>query len=228
MVVQTENEKQFVIEYVNDDGSVGMFSIGMDGTIGGTITLASKDDFLKKYKVTKNKAKLLDGYPQNTCANSSEFIDLQNRSTIVFALVELHKKNKGMTYACQDKLTKRIFASVARAVDGLCIVPLTTHIIKTDNPESASFTATIGESTYKLGRQLTETCVSEIFLLRHVDDRKSANMVLKTMIAAINTPNKKCPSVDRVCREPCGDRTRFGARAVHPREEKRKPTARPQ
>ena len=95
--------------------------------------------------------------------------------------------------------TQRLFASPACGAEGLCIVPLTTDINKTDNPESAMVTATLDGSTWKLGKQLHEKCVSEIFLLRQVDDRKSANMVLKTMIAKVDTPRKKGVQVSIVC-----------------------------
>ena len=104
-----------------------------------------------------------------------------------------------MTYACQAKPTPRLFASLARGEEGLCIVPLTTNIHKTDNPESAIFTATLDGSVWKLGKQITEHCVSEIFWLRQVDDRKLANMVLKTMIAKVDTPRKKGVQVSIVC-----------------------------
>ena len=61
-------------------------------------------------------------------------------------------------------------------------------------------TATLPDgSTWKLGRQVTEKCVPEIFLLRHVDDRKAASMVLKTMIAKVDTPRKKGIQVSIVC-----------------------------
>ena len=181
--VQTVEEKQYQIEYISDDGSVGMVGVGVDGKAGEAIETVSMANVLKHYKVAKCRSKLLNGYPANSCGGSKDYMDLRDKSTIVFALDELHRKSKGMTYTCEAKPTQRLFASQACGVEGLCIVPLTTFINKTDTLESVMVTATLDGSTWKLGKQLTEKCVLEICLLRHVDDRTSASMVLKTMIA---------------------------------------------
>ena len=201
-VVQTSSEQQYLIEYVNDDGSVGMFKIARDGTAGEDIHIVSMAEVLKNYKVAKVRSKMMDGYPENSCVVSQEYLDLRDRATIVFALDELHKKSKHMTYTCQSKPTQRLFASLAcHDIEGMCIVPLTTSISKAraGNPESAIATATLDGSIWKLGRQTAETCVSEFFLLRQVEDRKSANMVLKTMVVKVDTPRKKAVQVSIVC-----------------------------
>ena len=67
-VIQTKEEKEYLIEYVNDDGSVGMFSVGRDGTAGDEIHIVNMADVLKNYKVSKVRSKLLVGYPENSCA----------------------------------------------------------------------------------------------------------------------------------------------------------------
>ena len=54
-------------------------------------------------------------------------------------------------------------------------------------------------SSWMIGKQTTDTCTSDLFWLRHVDDRKSANMVLKSMIAKVDTPRKKGVEVSIVC-----------------------------
>ena len=160
------------------------------------------DVVLKDYKIATCRKKLLAGYPKNSCEVSQEFIDLEARSTIAFALVDLQmgKKSKRMTYTIQATPTTRLFASLAADVDGLCIVPMTTSMSKIDKPDSVIFTATLEDgTTWKLGKQQSEKCVGEIWCLRHVDDRKLANMVLQTMIAKVDTPRRKWVQVSIVC-----------------------------
>ena len=176
-----------------------MVSIGMDGTAGEEIRVVSMASAMKDYKITKIRSKMLDGYPENSCLGSKDYIHLRDRSTIVFALDELLKKSKAMTYKFQSQPTRRLYATMARAKEDLCIVPYTSAIAKIKDSTSAIATAVLDGETWILRPQNGSAGVSDFFLLRQVSEKKGANMIVKKQIVQISTPRERNRNVSIVC-----------------------------
>ena len=68
--------KQFKIDYINDDGSVGVFEALMDGTFATAITVLSMNTLLLDYKLAKSPIKLFKNYPQTSASHCQDLINV--------------------------------------------------------------------------------------------------------------------------------------------------------
>ena len=68
-----DEDMQFVIKYVNDDGSVGAQRIQPNGKEGVDITIIDMDQLVNHHRHAQKRITLLESYPENAAIGSEDF-----------------------------------------------------------------------------------------------------------------------------------------------------------
>ena len=131
----TENEKQFMIQYVNDDGSVGLNSIKIDGDVDDSeVIILTLDEIFKQYRPSKSRIELFKGYPDSTAAvNAKGWRDNVVRACVTVGLQNIVMDPEFANFASKLRVQKKPSPKVCVNTDvdkgTLRIVPLTVKFL---------------------------------------------------------------------------------------------------
>lgn len=181
--LETDVDEQYELQYINDDGSVGVYAIQADGKNDVTALKVFKfDDLVQKYKVVKNRIELVDGYPDtNHVTHSDKMEEVKHKGALAYALNTLYdgKGYKTVEFRCQKKPKERLFCLTEALAGKVRLVPVTAKAAEpTETVPMKSVVVKIGASKYQLNSMGLE-CVSEFFFMRVVHEKKNANMLLE-------------------------------------------------
>jgi hypothetical protein len=180
--VAEDEDIQYMIKYINDDGSVGAQRIDHNGAESKDITIIEMDELVNKYRHTQKKIALVEGYPENAAIESDEFKNMILRGAVALALKRLSADDAGaymkMQWRSQKYPKERLFAVIAAKAGKIRIVPITHKFAE----QSGSNVLEVVVDGVKLmpQRNVTSQCTSEFFLMRIVHEEQKANMKMRT------------------------------------------------
>ena len=112
---------QYVIKYVNEDGSVGAAQVLGAGEEAKTITAIVLNDLVTLYRPCSKRIRLFPNYPANAFKESDPFEAIVDKGVIAIAFCKLNveAKYKKIEFRAQEKPINKLFAE-----DGLNFRPL--------------------------------------------------------------------------------------------------------
>ena len=171
----TEDD-QHAIQYINDDGSVGVNQVSADGSIStASVVVITLDEFVHQYKTCKWRSELMDGYPGNAIAATEQFSDMLSQAAVAFALDVLDKTGgyAKVDLRCMKKPNQRLICLADLEPRQMRLVPLTTKIVRpTSCAQPSNVDVLVGDVAFQLQRILDKTCISEYWMMRSTPDRE--------------------------------------------------------
>jgi hypothetical protein len=187
---------QYVIDYINDDGSSGCRRVMPNGDDGKDLTIISMNDMVKNYRHAKKRIEMYSDYPEISARNSDDFTINDMKSAIVIGLrrLSLSKDYKKVDFRVQKYPTSRVFSLTNVPKGELRIVPLTLKVTSVTDGKDGTYTqALVGNEKFQLGRCVTDTTLSEFFVVREVHEVKLANAKLQTFTEKVENMTVKIP-----------------------------------
>ena len=207
----TDNkDEQYLIAYVNDDGSVGVRAIDLYGKECSTITIIKMDALVAQYKTTRKRIELYKDYPDNTILVAPKYQEYLSRAALTVALNTLANDGKfqEVTSRSQRFPKERLFVEKAVPEGKLRLVPVTHKIVDPSSikdgeavkdPKTAVW-ATVGSEKFQLNRAVGDEFVSEFFIMRVVNnDKKQCSMQLKFFEETVKVAKNTTIAVKAPC-----------------------------
>ena len=176
-------DEQYIITYINEDGSVGTSRIKSDGTTADDahIDVVTMDSILSEWRMSRARIELLEGYPANKASTSQVIVESVRSSAAIMALQSLDNgKFKEFEFRCQKKPTQRVFVEEKAANGKLRLIPMTPRIGKAvTSPHAVNIDIVVDGRKMQLQRYVDAKCVAEFWLMRTTTDTKFATMVMR-------------------------------------------------
>ena len=181
-----EADKQWQLEYINDDGSAGAMPIKNDGAVDDVsqnMIIIPLDKLINEYKPCKNRIELLSSYPEIQIIKSDRWKMFQLKSTIFCAMnMLIHDAGYvNLDVRVQKKPTNRVFSKSNAKEYCLRVLPLSDKMQepKTKSAES-NVEVHVDDVKVHLLKVAEEECVSEFWQIRTEPKEKNCNMVVQT------------------------------------------------
>ena len=191
-----DEDEQYVIKYVNDDGSVGVQRIKTDGSESADITIVEMDSLVNNHRHAHKRLTLLEGYPESAAIDSDEFKTFVLKGAVALAVKRLSNDAEytKMTFRAQKYPKDRLFAIDPAEKGCLRVVPVTHKV----NPDASAAGASadvvvVGGEKMVLQRNVSTECASEFFIMRVVHEEKKANMKIKVFKENVDGIEVKVP-----------------------------------
>ena len=204
-----DRDTQFEIQYINDDGSVGISEVGDDGVTSASIKIVELDEFMATYRVCKDRIKLMEGHPGNSVLVSPEMGNMLDHATAAIALrMLIHKCDvyKKMTWRIQKQPTLRVRTGTKVKAGALIIPPATPKISLKTGMQGGVDVEIEGRVGAQLLRCVDEKCVGEFWLIQTKPDEKICNMAIQ--LKELDVPLPACIGGHRKVRIPCAVNTK--------------------
>ena len=143
----SQDDIQYVIARINDDGSSGVQLVQPNGTVASEISkVITLDELLANYDTAKSRIKMLEEYPGDAPTDTPVFKNLCCRSTVALALRALFVDH-GDIFDIQSKPTKRVRCKQAFTKGGLTLLPMTTRFA--EKPSHSTVEVVVVERCYR-------------------------------------------------------------------------------
>ena len=189
-----DQDIQYAIKYINDDGSVGAQRIMPSGGEDKEMTIIGIDNLVNHYRQAAKRITLHEGYPDNAAIESDELQNMVVRGVVGLAMKRMHADGEYTTvkFRAQKSPKERLFALSAADKKCLRVVPITHRFGTVPSTDALDVVVVDGER-YLLQRNVSKGCCSEFFVMRTVHERKDANMELKTFKETVEGIDVKVP-----------------------------------
>ena len=194
------DEEQYRIGYINDDGSVGLHKLNINGeAVTTAVTPISYDSMTSEWRVPNFPIEMLANWPENAIEHSEPW-----NATLIhaFATMALHKCASDLEivdYLIQHKPVRRVRVVNAHGAGELTIAPLTTRLTPIADSDGRDgqrpgqqlvMTLNIGDSTHRfaLGAIVSETCKSEFVCMRKSSDIGACNLKMDDKTIELSDP----------------------------------------
>ena len=204
----TPEDIQYIIDYVNDDGSVGSRRILPDGAKAKEVTIISLKDMMAIYKICKTRIELFKDYPGNNAEESTSMAKFFDEGAVAVAFRKLLADNKYSTieFRAQEKPSNKLFALDKAAEGKLRLVPLTykVDLPPKNSPLLSNVEIVVDKTKYHLKKCVERECIGEYWVMRVVHTKKDANMALQTFEVSVDVVGKTEKAIVKI---PCAVNT---------------------
>ena len=181
--VNEDEDEQYLIKYVNDDGSVGAQRILPDGTEDKKITIIDIDNLITNHRHVQRRLSLLEGYPKSAAIDGDDFKASVLRGAVSLAVRRLSKDDSytKISFRVQKHPKERLFALDSAEKGYLRVVPV-THKLAVPDPSACGASADMAIADgvkCVLQRNVSPSCASEFFVMRIVHEEKKANVKIR-------------------------------------------------
>lgn len=187
-------EIQYRINHVNDDGSVVMSKLDVEGKVSKEITTMSHDEFpAVGFKQPKVTVELIAGYPGNRIDKSKLFLSSVSQCIAVIGLHQLVcELDHTAEFFIQHRPTIRVRVKQTYEIGQLKILLLSTLLAPCKYEDaSTKFIVSVGnidviEEHFEIKYVGSEQCRSPFFHITKSSHKQQSNMSLDTMTTTSN------------------------------------------
>ena len=187
-------EKQYMVAYINDDGSVGIQRVTRDGTHDKEVVPVMMDD-LNKYTVIKKEQKIKISKFSQPAVITNELLAMIADSALHAAYAK-HKANLEDDVCIQTVPKCRLMARRDLAPDSLTLVPWTSSVVRKPLPQTSEIALFVKvmidsparfeiKSPSGIGKDLE---VEFWRVQTEKDTKKIANLVKHNIVVPVNWP----------------------------------------
>jgi hypothetical protein len=132
-----KTDQQWELTDINPDGMVTLVRLDDLGSqVVGDSTQWNIHDFMRKYRLCKDKIEVVSDYPAIDATLSDEFHIFNYECVVGNCLHALAMKHKCLDFEVIAKPVKKVYSTKAHAVGSLVLVPATNKITYEKNPRT--------------------------------------------------------------------------------------------
>lgn len=178
VILKGKADEQYKIIAIADDGTVELQSAKVGNELRTKHTMG---DFLKNYRLAKEKVELLEGYPGVDASISEEYLAYSLCCQVGVCVFSTAKAHPNTNFEIQVKPIVKVTAKIAFEKDSLKMVPATNNItmIEGKSLPRGSYLCVLGdedgEPKFALQKPSGAKFVAPIWRCKVVSDKTAAN-----------------------------------------------------